>query len=320
VKIEPRTIRIRSFLLGILLVCSYHINLIGQEQILFDPTTFNYHKADSIALHFPKKKYKSYTEIVSPLTEGLKTDPEKARAIFRWITDNIQYNYGNKTDDADKVVKKDKAVCIGYSTLFKEMCNSVGIACDVIDGYSKTTTKDINRKLGKTDHAWNAVSLFGKWYLVDVTWATSYFDEQTHKFVKEFDEFYFLTPPDQFAKSHFPKDKFWQLLDKPISKSEFVKTFVCYDDFFKEKLNAIDPIKGIIHIKKKDTLTFKFFTSTKPSSVIIALNNDQASFSPSIQSFGDFYYVKQKFARTGAFNLMVFFNNEEVAEYKIVIK
>ncbi|HXC03593.1 MAG TPA: transglutaminase domain-containing protein, partial [Bacteroidia bacterium] len=152
-----------------------------------DPLTLDYQKADSIALHFPKKNYKDYTQLAGPLTEGLHTDPEKFRVLFRWITDNIQYSFGQKSDDPDKAVKNKKAVCIGYSSLLRDMCKSVGINCEVISGYSKTQVKDIGQKLRKTDHAWNAVQLSGKWYLVDVTWATGYYDFKKNKAVKKYD-------------------------------------------------------------------------------------------------------------------------------------
>ncbi|HSY77451.1 MAG TPA: transglutaminase domain-containing protein, partial [Bacteroidia bacterium] len=265
-----------SLLIALSLFC-YAVN--GQNQIV-DPVTFNYSKVDSIALKFPKKKFKSYTEIVAPLTDSLKTDHEKARVIFRWITENIKYSFGNKSTDADKVVKDEKAVCIGYSTLFKEMCNSAGIECEIIEGYTKTTINDIDKKLKKVDHAWNAVKLYGKWYLVDVTWATSYFDEKKRKMVKDYDELYYLTPPGIFVKKHFPKDKKWQLLDSPMTKSEFVKPFVYYEGFFKDSITALQPNNGAIHMKLKDTLIVKFFTKIEPAEVIIELGNNQFAYSP----------------------------------------
>ncbi len=48
-----------------------------------DPTTFDYSRADSVAINFPQKKYKSYTELVAPLTESFTTDHEKLRVLFR---------------------------------------------------------------------------------------------------------------------------------------------------------------------------------------------------------------------------------------------
>lgn len=241
----------------------------GQQNI--DPRTFNYSKADSIALHFPRKKYKSYTQIVAPLIEHLNTDQEKARVLFRWITNNITYSYGNPTDNADKVIKEKRAVCAGYSALFKEMCNSAGIECEVINGYSKSEISSINKRLKKIDHAWNALNLYGKWYLVDVTWASSYYDDDKHRFIKAFDNFYWLTPPNYFVRDHFPEDEKWQLLSKPVKKSEFIKPFVYHSNYFEEKISNLLPAKGIIKIKMKDSLEIKFTTPLKIDSSAYAV-------------------------------------------------
>lgn len=295
----------------------------GQQNI--DPTTFDYSKADSIALNFPKKKYKSYTELVSPfapLTGGLETDHEKFRVLFRWITDNISYSYGNRSSDANKVVKNKKAVCIGYSTLLKEMCSSVGIECEVISGYSRATINDINRKYKKTDsgHAWNAVNLYGKWYLLDVTWAAGYYDKKKGKFTKSFDELYYLTPPDIFIKEHYPKDKKWQLLDKPITKREFTKSHIYYTGFFNNCIADLQPHKGIIKIRLKDTLELKFKTDCKIKSRTIELNNGRFVYIPEIEFKDGTYFIKQRFEKPGIYELTLFLNGEAIAAHRLEIK
>jgi transglutaminase/protease-like cytokinesis protein 3 len=227
----------------ILFIFLISFQVVNGQQPAYDPTTFDYSMVDSIALNFPKKKYKTYTELVAPLTANLQTDHEKFRVLFIWITDNISYNYGNRSSDADKVVKSKKAVCIGYSTLLKEMCNSARIECEIIIGYSKTEINDINKKLKKTDHAWNAVKLYDKWYLLDVTWATSYYDDKKRKNIKSYNELYYLTPPEIFVKKHYPKEKKWQLLDKPIKKPEFSKPYIYYSGFFDNHIFDLQPHK-----------------------------------------------------------------------------
>jgi len=221
-----------------------------------DLNLFDYKRADSIALHFPKGKYKSYTEIVAPLISNLRTEQEIFRVIFRWIADNVSYSYSNKTDDPEKVIKKDKAVCAGYSSLLKEMCNSAGLECEIISGWSKVDQDDIGQNKKEPDHAWNAIKLDGKWYLTDVTWATSSYDKMKRKFHKEFDTSYFLPTPGFFIEQHFPKDKKWQMLDTLVKKSWFIKSRVWYEDADKVGVKIINPTKGRINqnIKKDFTL------------------------------------------------------------------
>lgn len=59
------------------------------------------------------------------------------------------------------------AVCDGYSSAFKLLCDKFGIDCAFIVGTS-------DQGNGSENHAWNAVKLEEEWYAMDVTWnATS---------------------------------------------------------------------------------------------------------------------------------------------------
>lgn len=282
-----------------------------------DLKTADYAKADSIAIHFPKKKYKTSIEIVSPLTENLNTEHEKFRAIFRWITENIEYNKtASSTTDPDKVVRKNKAVCQGFANLLKDLCESANIECRVIVGYTKTDYKDINRVLNKTDHAWNIVKLNGKEYLVDVTWATSKYNVVSRKFEKDFDEHYFLTPPEKFILDHLPENKKDQLLEKPLSKKQFSKLPLLYADYFHLGIDEINPNKGLIKHKLKDDFKFKFKTSNQINSAHILIDADKF-MSPAELSGNEFSI---RFEKTGKQILTVYLNGKAVSEYIVVVK
>ena len=284
-----------------------------------DLRKIDYSRADSIAINFPKKKYKAITEIIAPLTQDFKTEPEKFRAIFRWITENIEYNKAAAgATDADKVVRKNKAVCQGFSNLLKEMCESVNITCDVVVGYTKTDVKDINRKLKKTDHAWNIVTLNGQKYLVDVTWVTSKYNMTTRKFQKDFDEHYFLTPPEKFILDHLPENKKDQLLNKPISKKQFSQTPLLYADYFHLGIESISPNKGKLKHKKKKPFVFSFTTlvSTTISSAHLLLDDDKYMNDIELKNNSFSYF----FEKEGNHDLTIYLNGKAVAEYIIRVK
>ncbi len=288
----------------------------GQQQPI-DPTVFNYAKADSIALNFPKGEYKSYADLASWLTADLHTDHEKFRVLFRWITDNISYSKSNKSGDANKVLRSKKAVCAGYAALLEAMCNYAGIYCETVIGYSKTDINDINKPLKTIDHAWNAVELNGKWYLVDVTWATSYYDRKTKKTVKSFNELYYLTSPEAFAAKHFPKDEKWQLLDKPVSKSDFIKSPIYYDGFFNHHLTELQPNKGVIKVRLKDSIEIKFKTENEIKSAVIELGNEKFIYRPEVVIKDNTYFIRQKFEEAGIFELTLFLNKRGVVVYRL---
>lgn len=56
-----------------------------------------------------------------------------------------------------------------------------------------------------------------------------------------FDDFYFLTDPDEFVHSHFPDEKKWQLLDVSISLEEFERRVFKTSAFFSLGLQLIQP-------------------------------------------------------------------------------
>ena len=285
--------------------------------------SFDYRKADSIALHFPKKKFKTVTEIATALTEDLPTEQEKFRTIFRWITDNIEYNKSAQNiTDASKIVRKNKAVCQGFSNLLKEMCNTVNIPCEVIAGYTKTEVKDINKKLKKTDHAWNCVQLYGTWYLVDVTWATSKYNVVTHKYMKEFDEHYFLTAPEKFILDHFPQDKKFQFLNKTVKKSTFIKWPVYYTDYFHFEIEKISLTKGVFKWHQADTLVV-FIESDKVLKNAAVLINTDKFVSPVSLQFNEVqkkYSFSYVFPAPGKSDFTLYLNGNCIAEYLIQVK
>ena len=73
----------------------------------------------------------------------------------------------------------------------------------------------------KPNHAWNAVKIYDRWYLLDVTWASgSAIDLSRHQRKLDLNS-YFLTEPRKFIQTHLPEDPSWQLLENKISLSDF---------------------------------------------------------------------------------------------------
>lgn len=287
-----------------------------------DPKNFDYRYADSIALHFPKKKYKTVSEIATVLVQDIKTEHEKFRAIFRWITDNIEYNKSaQNVADADKVVRKNKAVCQGFSNLLKEMCTVANIPCESITGYTKTDVNDINRKFKKTDHAWNCVKLYDEWYLVDVTWATSKLNVVTHKFVKEFDEYYFLTPPGRFILDHYPKEKKYQFLEKPVKKTTFAKAPVYYPDYLHMQMNNVDPGKGSFDWKLEKPLRVEVESPVAIKDAAVLINAEKYITPVELKQAADGkYYFEYTFQSPGKTDFTVYYNGLCMVEYLVKVK
>ncbi len=294
-----------------------------QGQDLTFLKNFDYRKADSIALSYSKKKYKNVAELVPFLIQNLNTEQEKFRVIFRWITENIEYNRSaSGLNESGKVLKRNKAVCIGFSRLLKEMCDAANIPCQVIVGYTKTDVSDIGRKLRKTDHAWNCVLLYGVWYLCDVTWATSKFNVVTHKFQKEFDGHYFLTPAAQFILDHFPKDVKYQFLDRKAKKKTFRQSPVYYANYFHSEIQTLRPEQGsfswkkdvpldVVVQSKTGLMNAAVLLSTGPFLLPAIINQDPGNGS---------YRFQCVFPVKGRVIFTIYLNHECVAEYLVKVK
>jgi len=165
-------------------------------------------------------------KLVDYLVFPAKNDREKIVSLYQWLTQNIRYDLkaykdGNKRINRSNtdILKRKKAICWGYSTLFKAMCNASNLTCEVISGYGRTKLAE-KPNLNSPNHAWNSVKIDSSWYLLDATWDSGLIGS-VGLFEQKFGHDYFLTPPNYFIVNHLPADPDWQLLDCPISIEEY---------------------------------------------------------------------------------------------------
>ena len=199
---------------------------------------YSYEEIDRHALNAPASAEATVESLAAYLIEPAENDREKARAIFRWITENIDYNVevffkgGTGATNAEDVLKSRKSVCYGYSDIFLSLAREAGLEAVRISGYGKGYGYLPGKNFsGPANHAWNAVKINGSWYLMDSTWGAGYVSGDK-KYVRKFDDHFFMTPPSQFIYDHFPEDARWQLLDEPVSKQEFENLVYLESDFF----------------------------------------------------------------------------------------
>lgn len=202
------------------------------------PLNYSYEEIDRHALNTPSSAESTIGSLAAYLIEPAKNDREKARAIFRWIAENIDYNvdvfFGGSSGSirSEDVLKSRRSICYGYSDLFLSLANEAGLEAVRITGYGKGYGYVPGKPFsGPSNHAWNAVRINGSWYLIDCSWGAGYVSGEG-KYVRKFDDHYFMTPPYQFIFSHFPEDARWQLLDSPLTKEEYESLVYLDADFF----------------------------------------------------------------------------------------
>ena len=167
--------------------------------------------------------------------------------IFYWIATNIVYDtvsYFSKdyqNQSAEEVFRTRKGVCSGYANLYKYLCDQLQMPCEIIDGYAKGYEFDDGKEAPyESNHAWNAVHIAGHWYLVESTWGAGHLNEN-QEFIRELAPFYFLPHPDQMMYHHLPENDRWQLLQQPLTRSQFLRVPQIRPIFFQLQLQLIEP-------------------------------------------------------------------------------
>jgi len=242
----------------------------GQVRGYKDRTSVDprYKDIDTHALNAPSSVEGDINTLAQYLIKPARNHLEKARAVYRWITENISYNidgllkgdYGDPS--AQGVLKSRSSICEGYANLFSNLAQKAGLEVVKISGYAKGYGYVVGGSIGgDTNHAWNAVKIDGQWLLIDSTWGAGYADQQ-NRFVRRFSEHYFLTPPEQFIYDHFPSESKWQLLNKPISRQEYEQRVHILPIFFYCGLSIESHPQGVIRTDRDAVITLRALYDT----------------------------------------------------------
>jgi len=189
----------------------------------------DYERIDAHARATPPKYTNSIQELANYLAKPAQNNFETVRSFYVWMAENIEYDVdlfrryqsGVSLNVAPQaVLDRKRAVCQGYAELFIALCEEVGIDSRLVPGYSKGFGNQNRTDFSLADHAWNAVQIDQKWYLLDVTWGAGGLNEKM-QYQAKFTEKYFLAAPDKFVTDHMPLQPMWQLLACPVSISAF---------------------------------------------------------------------------------------------------
>ena len=139
------------------------------------------------------------TEAINNLVQELdldrKSDYEKIKAVYDYITDNVTYDYENLDNDdytlkatAYAALMNKTAVCQGYSNLLYRLLLECHVDCRIISGTGNGE-----------NHAWNIVNIGERYYNVDATWDINY---------KEDDDYHYFLLNEQSFENHSRDDEY----------------------------------------------------------------------------------------------------------------
>ncbi len=212
---------------------------------------------DSRALNIPEVETHSTSTIADYINNNFKTDGEKFRAIYTWVTANIKYNKDSmyiinwSADETTKVtaaLRRRKGVCENYAAIFNDIALKAGLMSHVVTGYTRQSGNQHH-----SGHSWCAVLLDNKWFLCDPTW-----DEGFRINAK-----YFMVSPADFIETHFPFDPIWQLLPYPVTAGEFNRG-IGYREKKSPPFNFVDSVSTFLKLNKyeKDIATARRLEQT----------------------------------------------------------
>lgn len=199
-----------------ILILIFHLSVYSIDKI--DSSRYIYAKNASDNLNLE--------ELVNYLKKGAKGDFKTVETFFYWISLNIEYSMelkneaGLTSDDvlANTVFETRKTICAGYSNLLAEMCKYAKIECVIIKGIAQDYIEDL---VDSSNHTWNAVRIGKEWRLIDATWGSGGFEIGSTNYDKKMDLRYLYAEPEFLIIDHFPEDKNWQLLKRPITIRQF---------------------------------------------------------------------------------------------------
>lgn len=313
-----------------------------------DFSTINFSIADNRAKSYKNRNLLKLNEFTFKLTKGLPTDVEKFRAIYIWITHNIEndfrlyalnkrkrdkfkkdsiklfeWNSQFKKKLFKKLLKRKRTICSGYAYLLKEMCDVVGIDVKIVNGFGRSNDMDLE-DLEYPNHAWNIVKLNEKWYLCDPTWASgiSYPDE--NKFVFKYNDGLFLTPPKLFFQTHFPINKNYSLLnDQTPTLKEFAEMPFLYGNAYNYLDAHVTPKVMYHEIKQNQTFTFQYQLKKKIDlkkvKLIFTNTSTEKTIKPKITLQNKLLNLEHKFSKRGYYDVHFYVGKDIIATYTFKI-
>jgi len=269
----------------------------------------------------PARKTSKVEDMAAYLAKFSKEPLERAVILFLWMSENIRYDFDSyisgKSSDVtpDGVFKNGLTVCSGYARTFAKLGSIMELEIENISGYAKGYGYKPGQKCDKTNHEWNAIKLYGNWYLLDSTWGTGHIIN--NHFEKRFKPYYILCGPELLIDSHHPENDKWQLSDKVVSLKDFENApLVNYKDFYShvwcEGITLVSHNGPLIDVNSQSlTIKLKFPDKTTKLLPKLKLGEKECENMTQYQynSDEDNYEIDILFPSEGEYTLTIFARN-----------
>jgi hypothetical protein len=250
--------------------------------------------------------------LVRALVAGARDDFHKVKILHDWIAETIAYDVdsyfaGAKSDASVRAtLRRRKAVCYGYAALLAEMCSLAGVSCQKISGFGRGYGFASGQEddPSRTNHAWNAVQIGGRWHLVDVTWDAGHVEKRA--FQKKYATTYLFMPPEEFIYTHLPEDPAWQLLRPALSTEQFSDLPYLLGRFFDAGLRLATRLRRVTPAGESVQFAVVVPPEVELMAKLVAPDGQELKRRTLIQSEGEHCRVLVTFPRAGRYTVQLF--------------
>ena len=194
------------------------------------------------------------------LNAPCRSELEKAWVLFLWVAQNLSVNPDALLEDNEGslegptgILSHPTSLAQGYTMVFKNIAQEMGLKVRVIEGYCKGYTYCTGSRFDRENHQWNAVDIGGRWHLVDTMMGSGHLDT-SYGYVRELDLYYFFTIPEKLLMTHFPSYEYWQLVDKPIAKEAYENAAHVYPKYFDYCLELLTHKTSVVEINAEQNV------------------------------------------------------------------
>lgn len=185
------------------------------------------------------------------LCRPYRSDVQRLRAIFTWVAERIAWedDYDEQQHIDCRRVMLDRRGCSReIAHLVAELCNSLGICAEPVQGYLKTPGEELAESLHqaqsmRTNHWWNAVIVDGEWRIMDCALANPTFARRalySNAPAQQADDFFFLSRPVEACHTHVPLYDEQQHIVPSIDKDVLLALPAACASYFRHRVRLVD--------------------------------------------------------------------------------
>ncbi|VUC36862.1 unnamed protein product [Clonostachys rosea] len=210
-----------------------------------------------------------------------RSDVQRLRGIFTWVAEKICWEEDFEGDiDTRQVIQSKKACAEEYAVLVMEMCNAIGIHCEIVRGYLKAPGEvaDLNM-MPRPNHWWNAVVVDNEWRIIDCCLASPSNPRRGQYSSAPngtADPFWFLARPLEACWTHVPDHHDQQHIVPPVAHETLLNLPCTTPAFFREGIEMVDYNTSMNRIEDLEMVHIKF---NVPADVEIAAEVETRAFS-----------------------------------------